>query len=104
MTWMAWTPSSLTNSDREITDEELVARFVHDDLGALETFYDRHHGLALGVACRMLGDRLSAEDVVQEAFLNVWRRADSFQSSRGSAKNWLLGIIRNRSIDILRSR
>lgn len=101
---MAWTPSTLELSEVELTDEELVGRFVHDDLGALEAFYDRHHGIALGVACRVLGDRLSAEDVVQEAFLNVWRRADSYQASRGSAKNWLLGIVRNRSIDVLRSR
>ncbi len=85
------------------TDEQLVAALGRQDLSALESLYDRYHKVAYSLAYRILGDTGSAEDVVQDAFLSVWRHAASYQSVRGSARSWLLSIIRNRSIDRLRS-
>ncbi|HKW45044.1 MAG TPA: RNA polymerase sigma factor, partial [Candidatus Eremiobacteraceae bacterium] len=55
------------------------------------------------MAYRVLGDRGTAEDVVQDAFLSVWRQAKSFRRDRGSAKTWLMSIVHHRSIDKLRS-
>ena len=71
---------------------------------ALADLYDRYSGLAYGIALRVLGDPGRAEDVVQEAFLNVWNRAPSFDPTRGSLRTWLLTAVRNRSIDYLRGR
>ena len=73
-------------------------------LEALEELYDRHHRTALAVSYRVLGDRSLAEDVVQEAFLAVWRRPDSFRPERGSVRTWLLSIARHRAIDVTRGR
>ncbi|MFN8535350.1 MAG: sigma-70 family RNA polymerase sigma factor [Dehalococcoidia bacterium] len=91
-------------SELDRRDEELIGRFRETDLGALQEFYDRHQAVAFGLALRMLGDRGAAEDVVQDAFLSAWRRADSYNTDRGSARGWLLGIVRHRAIDILRQR
>lgn len=66
--------------------------------------YDRYAGLAYGVAMRVLGDPARAEDAVQEAFLNVWHRASTFDPDRGSIRAWLLTTVRNRCIDYLRGR
>lgn len=71
---------------------------------ALAQLYDRYAGLAYGVAMRVLGDPASAEDAVQDAFMNVWNRAASFDSERGSLRAWLLTSVRNRCIDYLRGR
>ena len=66
-------------------------------VSALEALYDRHHLLALGLAFRVLGDRESAEEVVQEMFLSVWRQASTFRPERGRAREWLLSIARHRA-------
>lgn len=64
--------------------------------------YDRHNRVAFGLAYRMLGDPSAAEDVVQEAFLSLWRQAESFQPDRAAARTWLLSIVHHRAIDRLR--
>jgi RNA polymerase sigma-70 factor (ECF subfamily) len=74
------------------------------DDAALAVFYDRHSRLAFGLAYRLLGERGAAEDVVQEAFLNVWRRAASYQIGRASARSWLMSIVHNLAIDRRRGR
>ena len=71
---------------------------------ALAELFDRYAGLAYGVAMRVLGDPGRAEDAVQEAFMNVWKQASSFDGERGSLRAWLLTSVRNRSIDYLRGR
>ncbi len=85
----------------EPTDEQLVAALAHQELGALEVLYERHHRLALALACRILGDQQAGEDVVQEVFLAVWRQADRYRPERGSVKTWLLAIMHHRAIDRL---
>jgi RNA polymerase sigma-70 factor, ECF subfamily len=66
--------------------------------------YDRYGGLAYGLAMRVLGDPARAEDAVQDAFLNLWHRAATFDAARGSIRAWLLTAVRNRCIDYLRGR
>ena len=72
------------------------------DVEAFEVFYDRHGGAAFSLAYRIVGDRSSAEDVTQEAFLSIWRSGARFDRARGSVRAWTLGIVRNRAIDALR--
>jgi RNA polymerase sigma-70 factor (ECF subfamily) len=86
------------------SDEVLIAAFQQRDLAALEEFYDRHHGVAMAIAYRVLEDREVAEDVLQEAFLALWRQADTFRPERGSARSWFLSIVRHRAIDVTRGR
>ena len=72
------------------------------DPRAFETVYDRHGGAAFSLAYRMVGNRTVAEDVVQEAFLSIWRSRLRYESDRGSVRSWVLGIVHHRTIDALR--
>lgn len=86
------------------SDESLVAAIQRKDVRALESFYDRHRVLAYSLAVRLVGNPGDAEDVVQEAFLNVWRAAGTYRQDRSSGRSWLLSIVHHRAIDKLRSR
>ena len=69
---------------------------------AFEVLYDRHGGAAYSLAYRIVGDRIAAEDVTQEAFLSIWRSNARFDRARGSVRSWVLSVVRNRAIDALR--
>jgi RNA polymerase sigma-70 factor (ECF subfamily) len=73
-------------------------------LGDLEALYDAHHRQAIGLAYRVLGDLGEAEEVVQEVFLSAWRTQHQYDPARGSTHAWILAMVRNRSIDVLRAR
>jgi RNA polymerase sigma-70 factor (ECF subfamily) len=85
-------------------DDALLIAIQERNDAALGELYDRYGRLALGVAYRILGERGVAEDVVQEAFLNVWRKATGYQPGRGSVRTWLLTIVHNLAIDRRRGR
>jgi RNA polymerase sigma-70 factor, ECF subfamily len=83
-------------------DGEMAARLKRGEASAIESVYDRYGRLAYGLALRILNDRNAAEDVVQDAFLRVWRNAMSYDLARGSLRNWVLSVVHNRAIDRLR--
>src|SRR5215203_150890 len=87
-----------------LADEELMPLVGGQDPEAFEVIYDRHGGAAYSLAYRIVGDRTTAEEVTQEAFISVWRSGTRFDAGRGSVRSWLLSIVRNRAIDFLRSR
>ncbi len=70
----------------------------------MEALYDRMSRRAFGLAYRIVGDGAAAEDVVQEAFLSLWRTAERIDSERGNLQSYILTIVHRRSIDVLRSR
>src|SRR3990170_7213842 len=70
---------------------------------ALAELYDRHAAAVFGASFRLLGQRLEAEEVVQETFLALWNRAEQFDPTLGSLRAWLMTIGRNRAIDRLRA-
>jgi RNA polymerase sigma-70 factor (ECF subfamily) len=72
------------------------------DANAFEVVYDRHCDAAFSLAYRMCGRRGSAEDVLQEAFLALWRSGAQYNPTRGSVRNWILRIAHNRAVDVLR--
>ena len=72
------------------------------DARAFEVVYDRHATAAFSLAYRMCGASARAEDVVQEAFLSLWRTGARYDRNRGSVRTWVLGIVHNRAIDALR--
>src|SRR5437899_5443399 len=83
-------------------DSQMAAQLKRGETSAIESLYDRYGRLAYGLAFRIVNERGAAEDVVQDAFVSVWRNAAGFDTSRGSLRNWLLSIVRNRAIDRLR--
>jgi RNA polymerase sigma-70 factor, ECF subfamily len=87
---------------RELADEDLMP-LVHDgDARAFEVVFDRHSDAAFSLAYRMCGRRGMAQDVVQEAFLSLWRSGARYDRTRGSVRSWILGVVRNRTIDLFR--
>src|ERR1700731_3290287 len=87
---------------RGLADEELMQLVRESDARAFEIVFDRHSGPAFSLAYRMCGRRSIAEDVVQEAFLSLWRSGARYDRARGSVRSWVLGVVHNRAIDALR--
>lgn len=79
-----------------------MARVGQGDASAFEVVYERHASAAFSLAYRMVGSRVAAEEVAQEAFMALWRNGDRYQAERASARTWLLGIVHKRAIDALR--
>jgi RNA polymerase sigma-70 factor, ECF subfamily len=87
-----------------VADEELMPLIGAKDPEAFEVFYDRHGGVAFSLAYRIVGEKAAAEDVVQEAFISIWRSGARYDRTRGSVRSWTLGVVRNRAIDLLRRK
>lgn len=96
--------SVLQCRNEDIPDEDLVLRFTRDDLAAFDLFVDRNSRVALGLAFRLAHDRDAAEAIVEDALLDIWRKADSYCSSRGTPRDWLIGLVRHRCVDRLHTR
>ncbi len=86
-----------------LADEDLISLVEGEDPEAFGALYDRHSRAAYSLAYRMMSEKQAAEDLVQDAFLKVWRAAGSYQAKRGSVRTWILSIVHNRGIDQLRS-
>ena len=99
--FVAAVPTGQTDRAR---DRELLARVAQGDVAALRSLYDQHAPRAITIAFRILRNREEAEDIVQETFLEVWRRAAQFDPGRGGAVAWVVTIARSRAIDRLRAR
>ena len=80
-----------------------LARIPGGDRAALQTVYRLTSAKLFGVALRILGERSEAEDVLQEVYVTVWRKAADFDADRASPMTWLIAIARNRAIDRLRA-
>jgi len=87
-----------------LADENLISFVGQGDAEAFTILYDRHGRAAYSLAYRVMGERQAAEDLVQDAFLKLWRSATSYRPERGSVRTWLLSIVRNRGIDQTRSQ
>jgi RNA polymerase sigma-70 factor (ECF subfamily) len=87
---------------RDLADEEVMQLVQSGNPRAFELLYDRHGGAAFSLAYRMVGNRVMAEDIIQEAFLSIWRSRQRYDQARGSVRTWVLGIVHNRAIDGLR--
>jgi RNA polymerase sigma-70 factor, ECF subfamily len=86
----------------DLADEDLMAMAVECEPRALEVIFDRHGDAAFSLAYRMCGRRAMAEDVVQEAFISLWRSGSSYDRDRGSVRSWVLSVVRHRAIDAFR--
>jgi RNA polymerase sigma-70 factor, ECF subfamily len=87
---------------RSLADEDLMALVQGGEVRAFEVIFDRHASAAFSLAYRMCGRPAMAEDIVQEAFLSLWRSSAAYDPGRGSVRAWLLSVVRNRAIDAFR--
>jgi RNA polymerase sigma-70 factor (ECF subfamily) len=87
----------------ERSDVDLIQGIATGDAPSLMAFYDRYNRLSFGLAYRILDNPAMAEEAVQDAFMQVWNRATSFDTNRGTnVRGWLMTIVHNRSIDLRR--
>jgi RNA polymerase sigma-70 factor (ECF subfamily) len=83
-------------------DVKLLHAIAQRDEAALASLYDRYRLILFGLLVRILGSREEAEDILQEVFIQVWRRAADFDEQRGKPFTWLVTLSRSRAIDRLR--
>lgn len=88
---------------RAIDDAAIMARIRKREEAALLELYDRYQRLLMALALRIVGDRETAEEVLQDVFVRAWEQSETFDEKRGNVSAWLFGITRNRAIDVLRS-
>jgi RNA polymerase sigma factor (sigma-70 family) len=92
----------MDNSD-ELSDEALINALAEGAEWAMEPLYERYNRVLYSLAYRMVADHQIAEDLLQEAFLSVWRRAISYAPQSGTVRSWLISIVHHRIIDYLRA-
>ncbi|MGA8016463.1 MAG: sigma-70 family RNA polymerase sigma factor [Candidatus Dormiibacterota bacterium] len=83
-------------------DDGIVQLLANRDPKGIDRLYERYGGLAYAIGLRVLGDRTAAEDVVQESFLAIWRRSETFDPRRGGLRPWVCTIVHHRALDRLR--
>jgi RNA polymerase sigma-70 factor, ECF subfamily len=97
-------PGNRNDTDRDALLIAALQGCAARDTAALSQLYDLTASQLLGQLVRMLGDRAEAEDALQECFVRVWQRAESFRPEVGRPYTWLLAIVRHHAIDRLRTR
>ena len=90
------------NSPNDPSDEALLHAIAGGAVWAMDSLYQRYSRILYSLAYRMVADHQIAEDLLQDAFLSVWRRSTSFSPQAGAARSWLISIIHHRAIDHLR--
>jgi RNA polymerase sigma-70 factor, ECF subfamily len=90
--------------DPSVSDGDLIRRIARRDANAFELLYRRYARSVFGLALRRLGDRMNAEDAVQETFAAIWRSARTYKPDRGAGAPWLYAVARNAIVDRSRGR
>src|SRR3954447_14578291 len=104
---MSESPTGLrgrSTSSTDDADRAVLALVTAGQLDALQELYDRYRVMAYSIALRITSDAALAEDVVQDAYLGIWRNAGRYVEGRGSVKTWMLSIVHHRAVDAVRRR
>ncbi len=88
----------------QLEDEVLIRFIARSQSAALSELYDRYNRLVFGLALNAVADKGLAEEITQDVFMRIWERASTYQAEHGNVMNWVAGIARNRSIDMIRHR
>jgi RNA polymerase sigma factor (sigma-70 family) len=100
----SWQTTARSSSpDNEPSDEALLNAIAGGATWALEALYDRYSRVLYSLAYRMVADHQIAEDLLQDAFISIWRRATSYSPQTGAAHSWIISILHHRAIDHLRA-
>ncbi|HVB23921.1 MAG TPA: sigma-70 family RNA polymerase sigma factor [Ktedonobacteraceae bacterium] len=94
---------SISFQTDDLSDEALISAIAGGAAWAIEPLYQRYSRILYSLAYRMVADHQIAEDLIQEAFLSVWRRATSYSPQSGAVHSWLVSIVHHRTIDYLRA-
>jgi RNA polymerase sigma-70 factor, ECF subfamily len=97
-------PDSTRDQLDQRSDEELLRHAADGAQEAIATLFDRYQGLMYGLAMKITADPATAQDVVQDAFVGIWRNASRFDPQRASGRAWMLAITHHRAIDAVRRR
>lgn len=89
---------------KKYSEEELIHLLKNKDQSAFAYLYDNYSGALFGVIYKIVEDRGLAEDVLQEAFIKIWKNFSNYDSMKGRLFTWMLNITRNLTIDTLRSK
>ena len=100
--WAAASPARAAATDT-FSDDVLIERIANGDQLAMRTLYARHRVMIYRWLLRLAGDQTSAEDLLSDVFLDVWRKATSFEG-RSSVSTWLLAIARHKALSARRRR
>lgn len=108
MSWLSFVPAGAAFAVLQVAlrfkdDSDVARRLRERDPQVMSVLYDRYGKIAFSIIFRVVRDSAVAEDLVQETFLRVWNRAQSFDQQRGALGPWILTVARNRAIDHLRS-
>ena len=93
-----------TRNDSNEVDVALMSRSRAGEVDAFAELYDRYSGRAYRLVCSICHNVSQSEEVVQEGFLSIWVRRDSFQHDRGTFQSWAMGVFRNKAIDSVRAK
>ncbi len=94
----------MENVQREYSEEEMIAFLSDGSEQAFQIVYDAYAPTLYGIVLKIVRQNEIAEDLIQEAFVRIWQRADRFDRAKGSLFTWMLNIARNHSIDYIRSK
>jgi len=89
-------------SSNDVSDEALLNAIADGAVWAMESLYQRYSRILYSLAYRLVADHQVAEDLLQDAFLAIWRRSTSYSPQMGAARSWLISILHHRAIDHLR--
>lgn len=95
-------PGYISLPIEQLSDEVLINAIAGGAVWAMEPLYQRYNRILYSLAYRMVADHQIAEDLLQDAFLSVWKRATSYSPQSGAVRSWLVSIIHHRTIDYLR--
>ena len=86
------------------SEGELVAQLRQQDEQSFGYLYDNYAGALFGIICQIVPDKETASDVLQEVFVNIWRKIGSYDATKGRLFTWMLNVARNAAIDKIRSK
>lgn len=90
------------NNSDDLSDEALLTAIADGAVWAMDSLYERYNRLLYTLVYRIVADHQVAEDLLQDAFISIWKRSITFSTQYGSARKWLISIVHHRAIDYLR--
>lgn len=99
-----WQSASICSPAPLASEQDLLVAIADGAIWALDLLYQRHHQGLYSLAYKMVSDHQLAEDLLQETFIRVWRSAVTYSPKAGTVRGWLFTILRNHTIDYLRTR